>query len=170
MEPPSDSPRGPEQKESELAEIRMFVKDDISKEMERFRSELQVEFQELQRMLVAESANETQLLRDRGPSDEANKQLLRRVDDTSQLVLELRQEQQVQNAELGALRTRVFEKEEKAPQLRSFEQDRKDMATLRVRIEALEASASSRDDSQTHARNSAPSNREAGRACKKGRN
>lgn len=166
MEHPTDSPRGLEQKESELAEIRMFVNDDISKEMERFRTELQVEFAELQRMLVAESANETQLLRDRGPSDEANKQLLRRVDDTSQLVLELRQEQQVQNAELGALRTRVFEKEEKAPQLRNLEQDRKDMATMRVRIEALEASASSRDDSQAHARNSAPSNREAGRSCR----
>jgi len=170
MEPPSDSPRGPEQKESELAEIRMFMKDDIGKEMERFRSELQVEFQEFQRMLVAESANETQLLRDLGPSDETNKKLLRRIDDTSQLVLELRQEQQVQNAELGALRTRVDlasrENEEKAPQLRSLEQDRKDMTNLRVRIDALEASASSRDSCQAQTRNSAPSNREAGRSCR----
>jgi len=39
------------------------------------------------------------------------------------------------------------------------------MATLRVRVEALEVSKSSRDGSQAYARNSAPSNREAGRSC-----
>jgi len=178
LEHPTDSPRTQEQKDSELAEIRTFMKEDISKEMERFRSELQVEFQEFQRMLVAESTTETQMLRDRGSNDEANKQLFRRIDDTSQLVLELRQEQQVQNAELGALRTRLDlagrENEEKAPQFRNLVQDRKDVETMRVRIEALERArvealeekSSSRDNSQAHVWNSAPSNREAGRACK----